>query len=290
MPELSVLVDGGKASAGAPLGPALGPMGVNIGEVVASINEKTKAFAGMKVPVKIVIDVASKSFDIEVGSPPTSALVKKELHIEKGAANPKTEVVGNMTLDQVKKVADMKMGKMNSYSIRSAAREVVGVCDSMGVQVEGVRAKEIQKRFDAGEFVDLFGAPAVKKEQALEALPKAEPAKPALKHEPTPLKGAAHKPEPTAEPKHEPKVEAPKPEPKPVAHEAAKPAPAPAPAPAPKAEAPKAVVQAKPLSAIQEMQRGAAKPKPPAGTAMTHIMAEDRNTLIIRPKKKPAAK
>ena len=161
MPELSVLVDGGKASAGAPLGPALGPMGVNIGEVVASINEKTKAFVGMKVPVKIVIDAASKSFDIEVGSPPTSALVKKELHIEKGAANPKTEVVGNMTLDQIKRVADMKMGKMNSYSLRSAAREVVGVCDSMGVQVEGVRAKEIQKRFDAGEFVDLFGAPAV---------------------------------------------------------------------------------------------------------------------------------
>src|SRR3989338_5740166 len=186
MPELSVMVDGGKASAGAPLGPALGPMGVNIGEVVSAINEKTKAFVGMKVPVKVLVDAKTKSFDIEVGSPPTSALIKKELGIERGAANPKTEVVGNATLDQVKKVAEMKMGKMNSYSLRSAAREVIGVCDSMGVQVEGLRGKDMQKRFDAGEFVDLFGAPAVKKEQALEALPKAEPAKPAPKHEPKP--------------------------------------------------------------------------------------------------------
>ncbi len=284
MPELSVMVDGGKATAGAPLGPALGPMGVNIGEVVAKINEKTKAFAGMKVPVKVIIDAKDKSFDIEVGSPPTSALVKKELGIERGAANPKTEVVGNATLDQIKKVAEMKLGKMNSYTLRSAAREVIGVCDSMGVQVEGLRGKDMQKRFDAGEFTELFGAPLEKKEYKVEDAPKkaAEAPKALPKQEPV-----KELPKPHVEPKHEPKVEAPKPV-----------AAAPKAAEAPKAEAPKPVAatpkateapkaaQAKPLSAIQEMQRGTAKPKSTASSAMTHTMAEDRNTLIIRPKKK----
>ena len=289
MPELKVLVDGGKASAGAPLGPALGPMGVNIGEVVARINEKTKAFAGMKVPVKILIDAKTKSFDVEVGSPPTSALVKKELNIEKGAANPKTEVVGNATLDQIKKLAEMKMGNMNSYSLRSAAREIVGVCDSMGVQVEGVRAKEIQKRFDAGEFVDIFGAPAAKKEAPMGTPepaeePKKEEQKPLPKPKPVEqLAAPTEEPKPEHKPVHvEPKTE--QVMEKPTVSQAA-PKVQEAKHEAPKAVAPKPAV-ARPLSAIQEMQRGGAKPKSTASGAMTHTMAEDRNTLIIRPKKK----
>ena len=64
--KIDVLVEGGKATAAPPLGPALGPLGVNIGEVVGTINEKTKAFAGMKVPVKVTVDSDTKEFDIEV--------------------------------------------------------------------------------------------------------------------------------------------------------------------------------------------------------------------------------
>ena len=85
MPEtIEALVDGGKASAGPPLGPALGPLGVNIGAIVGEINNKTKNFDGMKVPVKIIVDEKTKEFTITIGTPPTSALILKELGIEKG--------------------------------------------------------------------------------------------------------------------------------------------------------------------------------------------------------------
>ena len=82
------LVEGGKASAAPPLGPALGPLKINIGQVVAEINKKTAAFAGMKVPIKIIVDTETKEFEVEVGSPPVSELIKKELGLEKGSGTP----------------------------------------------------------------------------------------------------------------------------------------------------------------------------------------------------------
>lgn len=156
MGELKVMVDGGKASAGAPLGPALGPTGVNIGQVVAKINEKTAAYAGMKVPVKIIIN-KNKSFDVEVGSPPVSALIKKEAGAQKGAANPKADKMGNLTIAQIKKIAEMKWEKLNSYKMKSAVKEVVGSCDSMGITVEGMRAADAIKEIEKGKYDSLLG-------------------------------------------------------------------------------------------------------------------------------------
>ncbi len=156
MPDIKVLVEGNKASAGAPLGPALGPLGVNIGEVVNQINEKTKSYAGMKVPVTVSVDVASKTFEISVGSPPTSALIKKELGLEKGSSNPRTEFKGNLSMAQVKKIAEMKIENLASYKIKSAAKEIIGVCNSMGVKVEGKPAKESLKEIDEGKFDSLL--------------------------------------------------------------------------------------------------------------------------------------
>jgi len=152
MTDIKVLVEGGKASAGAPLGPALGPLGLNIGEVVNQINEKTKAYAGMKVPVTVEVDAGAKTFEIKVGSPPTSALIKKELGLAKGSGNPKADFNGNLSIDQVKKIAEMKIENLAAYTVKSAAKEVIGVCDSMGVKVEGKRAKETQKDIAAGKF------------------------------------------------------------------------------------------------------------------------------------------
>lgn len=156
MPEISVLVDAGKATAAAPLGPALGPLGVNILDIVNKINEKTKAFAGMKVPVKILVDSKTKGYEVEVGSPPTSALIKKEAKVEHAAKNAKLEIVGNISMDQVKKVAEMKMDKMNSYKLKSAAKEVIGTCDTMGISIDGKKAREVQKEFREGKFDEMF--------------------------------------------------------------------------------------------------------------------------------------
>jgi len=150
MADINVLVEAGKATAAAPLGPALGPLGVNIGEIVNQINEKTKGYAGMKVPVKISIG-SNKNFEISVGSPPTSALIKKELKLEKGSGNPK-QTVGNLTIEQLVKTAKMKIENSNATTIKSVSKEIVGVCDSMGITIEGKSARAMQKEIAEGKF------------------------------------------------------------------------------------------------------------------------------------------
>ena len=84
--EVKTMVEGGKATSGPPLGPALGPLGLNLGQIIKEINEKTKDFQGMQVPITVTVtDPAKKTYEIKVGIPPTSALLKKELGIEKGS-------------------------------------------------------------------------------------------------------------------------------------------------------------------------------------------------------------
>ena len=148
---VEALVDGGKATAGPPLGPALGPKGVNIGQVIAKINEKTKAYDGMKVPVKVLIN-DDKTFDIKVGTPPMSALIKGELGIESGAHNAKAEKVGNLSIDQVRKIVDMKGDDLLGATMKARAMEVAGNCVAMGVTIDGKNPKDFQAAVRAGEY------------------------------------------------------------------------------------------------------------------------------------------
>lgn len=152
---VEALVDGGRASAGPPLGPALGPKGVNIGQVIAKINEKTKAFDGMKVPVKILIN-DDKTFDVKVGTPPVSALIKGELGVESGAHNARTEKVGNLTLDQAKKIADMKGDDLLGATMKARVLEVAGACVAIGVTIDGKGPKDFTKAVKAGEYDSQF--------------------------------------------------------------------------------------------------------------------------------------
>lgn len=154
---VSALVEGGQASAGAPLGPSLGPLGVNIGKVVNEINEKTEKFEGMTVPIEVIVDTETNEFEIEVGTPPVSALVKKELDLEKGAGNPKEEKVGDLNIEQAKKIAGMKENDLVSMSTKSAVKEILGSCVSMGITVEGKDPREVQKEIDEGKYDDELG-------------------------------------------------------------------------------------------------------------------------------------
>jgi len=149
---IEVLVDGGKATPGPPLGPALGPMGVNVVQVVAKINEKTKSFEGMKVPVKVIIDPKTKSFDVKVGTPPTSQLLFKEMGAEKGSGTPNKSKAGNITIEQAIKVANMKGDSLMGKDLKMRVLEVVGVCVSSGVNVEGKDAKVMQKEIKEGKW------------------------------------------------------------------------------------------------------------------------------------------
>lgn len=155
MPKVTIpaIVEGGRATAGPPLGPALGPLGVNIGGIIDEINRRTAAFAGLKVPVKVAVDKATKKFEIEVGSPSTGELLKKELGVEKGrkggAEDPKT--VGNLSFEQVVKVAKMKSAGSLVRNLKQGANEVLGTCVSLGITVEGQDARKMIAEVKGGK-------------------------------------------------------------------------------------------------------------------------------------------
>jgi large subunit ribosomal protein L11 len=153
---IEALVEGGKATAGPPLGPALGPMGVNIMEIINTINDKTKEFDGMKVPVKVIIDPKTKEFEIEIGTPPAASLILKELGAEKGSGAPSTHKIGNLTIDQAVKIAKMKYDNLLGRELKQKTKEIIGTCVSLGVNVEGNPPIKIQKAIDEGEYDSKF--------------------------------------------------------------------------------------------------------------------------------------
>ena len=149
---VEALVGGGQATAGPPLGPTLGPLGLNVLAVVKKINDLTKDYAGMKVPVKILVDTQTKEFEVEVGTPTTSALIVKELGIQKGSGTPNTQKVGNLTMEQVVRITKLKSEKLLSKSFKGSVKEVLGNCVSLGVTVEGKDPKDVQKELDKGLY------------------------------------------------------------------------------------------------------------------------------------------
>lgn len=154
---VEALVPGGKASAGPPLGPALGPLGVNVAQVVAKINEQTKDLNGMQVPVKIKVKSRTE-FEIEVGTPPTSALILKEIGAEKGTGDKTT--VGNLTMEQVLRIANIKRRGLLSKTLKNAAREVIGTAGSVGATIEGMPSKEAQAAVAIGKYDEILEAKA----------------------------------------------------------------------------------------------------------------------------------
>jgi large subunit ribosomal protein L11 len=153
MKTIDVIVEGGKASAG-PLGPALGPLGINTGQVVAKINEASKEFGGMKVPVKIHVDPKDKTFSVEVGSPPTAEIIKKEAGIEKGAGN-REAPAGNISLEKLVKIARSKKNSLGKDT-KETLKEILGTCISMGMNVDAKKAKDVMKEIKDGKHDSLF--------------------------------------------------------------------------------------------------------------------------------------
>lgn len=143
--EVSVLVEGGKATPGAPLGPALGPLGVNVVQVVQQINELTKGFAGMRVPVIVRVDPATRAFTLVVGKPAVAALLLKEAGKEKGSGKSGTETVGDVSLEAVQRIAEAKGADMFGRTLEERINQVIGTCVSMGITVDGANPRTLLK-------------------------------------------------------------------------------------------------------------------------------------------------
>ncbi len=153
MPKQTVeaMIEGGKATAAPPLGPALGPLGVNIGQIISEINKKTADFKGVQVHIKIIVD-EEKNITITVGTPPASALIKQEAHIEKGSGNPLADLIADIKIEQVIKIAKMKTDNLSGKDMFAKVKEIAGTCNSMGVMIEGKRAVDSLEDINKGVY------------------------------------------------------------------------------------------------------------------------------------------
>ena len=150
--SVEALVDGGKASAGPPIGPALGPTGVNIGAVIKEINDKTSGFKGIKVPVTIIVNTDDRSYVIKVRTPMTSALLFKEAGVEKGSGEPNTDKAADLTLDQIVGIARMKREDITAVEFKDTVRTILGTAQSCGITVDGEEALDVSKKIKSGEI------------------------------------------------------------------------------------------------------------------------------------------
>ncbi len=132
--QIKVQVTGGRATPAPPVGTALGPHGVNIGQFVQQFNDRTKDLAGTIVPVVITV-YNDRSFDFIVKSPPAAVLLKQAAQIAKGSGNPKAEKVGSVTRQQLEEIAKTKFEDLNAPSLDHAARIIAGTARSMGLDV-----------------------------------------------------------------------------------------------------------------------------------------------------------
>ncbi|MFB6162556.1 MAG: 50S ribosomal protein L11 [Halococcoides sp.] len=154
---IEVLVAGGEATPGPPLGPELGPTPVDVQAVVGEINDQTEAFDGTEVPVTVEYE-EDGSFSIDVGVPPTAELVKDEAGFDTGSGEPADEFVADLSMDQVAQIAEQKLPDLLAYDLKGAAKEVVGTCVSLGVTIEGTDPREVGPKIDDGEFDDTLAA------------------------------------------------------------------------------------------------------------------------------------
>ena len=149
---IKLLVEGGSMKPGPALSQKLGPIGININQVIQKVNEATKDFNGLKVPVELDVDTSTKDFDVKVFSPPVSELLKKELGIEKGSGAQKKIQVANASIEQIISVAKTKMQNLLCRDLKSAVKTVAGTCGSLGILIESKSASEIEQEIDAGKY------------------------------------------------------------------------------------------------------------------------------------------
>lgn len=143
MVEVNLLIEGGAAKAGAAIGGQLGPLGVNIQKILTEINKKTQPFKGLQVPVKIIVDEKTKNYEIKIGTPPISQLIKSKAKIEKGSGKTGAEWVGNITMEDVEEIAQAKQDKNIATTKQKLIKQIIGTCQSMGITINNKKPKEI---------------------------------------------------------------------------------------------------------------------------------------------------
>lgn len=154
MAMIKLLVEGGKMTPGPAVAQQLGPMGINMGEVISQVNKETQNFKGITVPVHLNVDSKTKKFSIKVLSPPTSELIKKEAGIEKASGARLKQKVGNLAIEQVISVTKSKHEHLLSHDFISTLKSIIGTCMALGVLIENKDPKEVLQEIAEGKYAE----------------------------------------------------------------------------------------------------------------------------------------
>ncbi|MBI2043456.1 50S ribosomal protein L11 [Candidatus Pacearchaeota archaeon] len=149
---IKILAEGGAMTPNPSLSQKFGPAGINMSHVLQKVNDATKEFKGIKVPVEISVNPIEKTFEVKVFSPPASELLKKELGIEKGSGIHGKIKMGNASIEQIISVAKTKFPNMLARDLKAAVRNIVGTCVSLGILIENKHPHEIQKEIGLGVY------------------------------------------------------------------------------------------------------------------------------------------
>lgn len=140
--KINLQIPAGKATPAPPVGTVLGPAGINLQEFCTKYNEATRDKMGVISPVEISI-YNDRSFDFVIKTPPTSFLLKKYAKLKKGSIKGVNDIVGTLTKDQIKEIAEIKLPDLNCYNVEDAMKIVEGTARNMGIAVKGVNDKEM---------------------------------------------------------------------------------------------------------------------------------------------------
>ena len=149
---IKLLVEGGSMQPGPALSQKIGPLGLNVGQIIQKVNDATKDFKGLKVPVELEVNPSTKEIEVHVFSPPVSELLKKELGIPKGSGLQHKMQVANASIEQIISVAKTKQQNLLCKDLKSAVKTVIGTCASLGVLVENQQASHLGHQIEGGKF------------------------------------------------------------------------------------------------------------------------------------------
>ena len=131
---VKIAIEAGKATPAPPVGTVVGPLGINIQEFCTKYNEATRDKMGDVIPVELTV-YEDRTFDFVIKTPPTAFLIKKVAGIKKGSVKGSNEIVGTLTKEQVKEIAEIKLPDLNAYDVESAMKQVAGTAKNMGVEI-----------------------------------------------------------------------------------------------------------------------------------------------------------
>jgi len=160
MPRMKVIkiqVEGGKASSAPPLGPAITDAGLNVAEVIEKINKMTEVYKGLTVTVKIIVDLDTKNYEIELELPTVTSMLLSMAKASEPSGDPMHKKIGNISIEDVIRVALLKKPELTAKSLKAAVKTILGSARSIGLTVEGKDPKDVIKEVEQGVYDAILG-------------------------------------------------------------------------------------------------------------------------------------